>query len=147
MNATLERDAVDAHLDATVILQLTWKPSVLRNVACRIVRAMLDGGQFSSGLWPDQVDISDVGDDDRNTIGSAYRLLTKAAIIEPTADFRRSKAKGARGRKVFKYVLGRRSRAETFLRRPSAARKFFTIWTFSCVLIYFLLFVFLCFLG
>ena len=104
---------VDAHLDATTINMLTWKPGIMRAIACKIVRHALICGE----VWPDQVNTDAVQPEDMNCIGTCYRNLTRAGIIEPTSDFRRSTASHSNGRKVFKYVLGRRSLAETFLQR------------------------------
>lgn len=103
---------IDAHLDATTIRQLTWKPGTMRTIACKIVRQALTGE-----VWPDQINTDAVQPEDMNCIGTCYRNLTRAGIIEPTSDFRRSTASHSNGRKVFRYVLGRRSLAETFLQR------------------------------
>jgi hypothetical protein len=104
---------VDGVLNAVAIKQLTWKPSQLRNIAVAITRAALN----KSLIWPDEIDFSHVAMPDKNCIGSAWRMLTKAGVIEAIPEFRRSRAADANGRKVFHYALASRRRALTFLER------------------------------
>ena len=90
----------------------------MRNIDVAIVIEALNRSVFTSnGLWPDDVDVTAVAASDKNCVGSAWRLLTKAGILEVTTDFRRSKAEGARGRKIFKYLNGSAGKARTFLKR------------------------------
>jgi hypothetical protein len=100
-------------LNEVAIKQLTWKPTVLRTVAVRVVNAVLE----HRVVYPDEVDVSDVRAEDVNCIGSAWRQLVKAGVIEMTRDFRGSTAKNARGRIIHAYRLASKSRAHTFLKR------------------------------
>ncbi len=118
MNATAP-DPTDAHLDAVTIRKLTWQNNLVTDIAKRIVQAALAA---SSGLWPDELEWKDVPAESKNTIGIAWRLLKTAKIIEPTADFRRSKPRtAARGRIIFRYTIASHSRAATFLKRNGAS--------------------------
>jgi hypothetical protein len=108
-------DQTDEHLNEVALAQLTWKPSVIRNVACDIVTAAV--ALHPLHVWPDKVNLAGVADSDKNCVGSAWRLLAKAKVIEHTTSFRRSEADGARGRTVFAYRLTSLTRAQTFLER------------------------------
>lgn len=109
---------VDATLDEVALRQLVWKPGPMRDTAIAICKSAL--ADMSFAFWPDEVLLPELQAADRNCIGSAFRLLTKAGIIERLGSFRRSKAKGANGRTVFAYQLVSRAKAETFLRRNGA---------------------------
>lgn len=104
------------NLNEVALKQLTWKPSVLRTIAVRVTNAAL----AERVVWPDSIDVSDVQPLDVNCIGSAYRQLVKAGVIEMTRDFRRSEAKNARGRIIHAYRLASKSKANTFLARNGA---------------------------
>lgn len=106
-------DPVDDHLNEVALKQLTWKPGAMRNIAIAIAQAFL-GDRIQ---WADEVDLSNVAAKDKNCIGSAWRLLAKAGIIEPIGGFRRSIKEASRGRKVFKYRLASERLAKTFLSR------------------------------
>ena len=108
-------EPVDAKLNEIALMQLTWKPGPMRNIACAIVRHAVNPD--TAAIWPDEVNLPPVLELDKNCIGSAWRLLTKAGILAPEADFRRSKAKEANGRKVFRYSLASARMAYTFLKR------------------------------
>jgi len=107
-------DAADNALNEATIKVLTWKPSVVRNVArCIVERVVCE----PFGVWPDELVLDFVSDADVNSIGIAWRLLTRAGVIRHTANFRRSTAEGARGRTIFLYQLSSMARAQTFLQR------------------------------
>lgn len=106
----------DTHLDAVTIRQLSWKPSVARNVAGRIVQTALQAGV----IWPDEVDFENVPSltaADANCIGIAWRNLTRQGIIMRGSSYRRSNAENSKGRTIFCYALASADRARTFLRR------------------------------
>lgn len=106
--------AIDQHLNEVVVRQMTWKPGPLRDVAC-LIAERVSVSPFT--IWPDEIILTSIGSEDRNCVGSAWRLLTKAGIIKPTSDFRRSTAETSRGRKIFRYDLASQSLARTFLIR------------------------------
>ncbi len=95
-------------------LQQAFKHAVLIRVARKMVELALAAGEF----WPDEYSIAEIAQRDKNCVGSAYNWLRGAKIIarHPTEN-RPSKASGANGRTIFKWVLCDRSLAETFLRR------------------------------
>jgi hypothetical protein len=105
----------DAALDEAFMRQVTWKPSVMRNIAIKIAaRAISEGDRI---FWADDIDFDFVEPGDRNCIGGAWRQLVKAGIVKRTDLNRRSTKKASRGRTVFKYRLASAARAETFLKR------------------------------
>jgi hypothetical protein len=108
MNTTSEQQ-----LDQVALKQLTWKPSVIRNLAVEIVERAL----AADTLWPDEIPLAGILPTDRNTVGIAWRLLTRAEVIQQTGEYRKSNADGRRSGTVFEYELKSRARAETFLRR------------------------------
>jgi hypothetical protein len=106
---------IDAALDEAFIRQVTWKPSIMRNIAIAIVaRAVWEQDRV---FWADDIDLSFVGPDDRNCIGGAWRQLVKAGIVKRTDLNRRSTKEASRGRTVFKYRLASDAKARTFLDR------------------------------
>jgi hypothetical protein len=110
MNAT---SASEQQLDQVALKQLTWKPSVIRNLAVDIVEKAL----AADTLWPDEISLAGLSPTDRNTVGIAWRLLTRAEVIQQTGSYRKSNADGRRSGTVFEYELKSRARAETFLKR------------------------------
>jgi hypothetical protein len=110
MNAT---SASEQLLDQVALKQLTWKPSLIRNLAVTIVERAL----ATDTLWPDEISLAGLLPTDRNTVGIAWRLLTRAEVIQQTGDYRKSNADGRRSGTVFEYQLKSRTRAETFLKR------------------------------
>jgi hypothetical protein len=105
--------ASEQQLDQVALKQLTWKPSLIRNLAVTIVEKIL----ATDKLWPDEISLAGLSPDDRNTVGIAWRLLTRAEVIQQTGSYRKSNADGRRSGTVFEYELKSRARAETFLRR------------------------------
>lgn len=104
--------SVDLHLDDQTVKLLTWKPSVMRDIAGEIVRSFLR----DRIAWSDEVDLSGVPPESANAIGLCWRQLTRAGIVEPMGQFQRSTRPEARGRRVFKYRLASEARALAFLR-------------------------------
>ena len=104
----------DQHLNEVALKQLTWKPGALRNVAIAVVEKVV---ALPFTVWPDEIDLESIALDDRNCIGSAWRLLTKAGIVKHSGDYRRSTAETSRGRTIFRYELASLSLAQTFLTR------------------------------
>lgn len=107
---------VDAHLDQVAVAQLTWKPSISRDIAACIVQT---AASAAGTLWPDEVNFTGVPcltEADKNCIGIAWRCLTKFGVIIPTGSFRRSTAEGANGRKVFEYRLASLALAQRWLK-------------------------------
>jgi len=101
-------------LDKIALKQLTWKPSIIRNLAIEIVEKIL---LPPYRIWPDEIVLTDVSLTDRHCVGIAWRLLSSAEIIQQTGNYRKSTAPGRNGGAVFEYRLHSRPRAETFLRR------------------------------
>lgn len=112
MNTT--ESTTDQHLNEVALKQLTWKAGPLRDVACLIAEKVTVEPYT---IWPDEIALASINSDDRNCVGSAWRLLTRAGVIKPTSDFRRSTAETSRGRKIFRYDLASMALARTFLRR------------------------------
>ena len=104
----------DTHLDSVAIKQLTWKPSTVRNIAVGIVERII---LPPFKLWPDQVSLDAVLQEDRQVVGTAWRLLSKADVIQQTGNYRKSTASGRRSGSVFEYQLKSMNRAQTFLKR------------------------------
>jgi hypothetical protein len=84
----------------------------------RFARAILSVAIANREVWPDEVEVDTIAKSDRNCIGSTWRWLCNIGILRPTAEFRRSQAKGAKGRKIFKYILHDPNLAKTVLGRP-----------------------------
>ena len=108
-------DPVDAHIDTVLINQLVWKNPTVAALAVRVCNAALQHGTF----WPDEVSLAGVLMDDRNCVGSVYRLLAgrRLEIVERTTQFRRSTAEGRNGSTVFAYALKNRKLAESLVKR------------------------------
>lgn len=109
-----EADAAsDAALDAVALKQLTWKPNIIRNVGIAITRHYLD----DRIAWADEVELEEITKNNSACIGTAWRMLAKAKIIERVPQTRRSTKANSKGRTVFKYRLLSEKRARTFLAR------------------------------
>jgi hypothetical protein len=106
-------EAIDAKLGDVAIKQLLYKPSIMRNLMVTIVQSFL-GNRIQ---WPDEIDLGEVGPQDKNCIGQAWRNLSRAGIIKQTPERRRSKNKASNGRQIYKYRLLSESAAKTFLAR------------------------------
>ena len=91
----------------------------MRTIGCRIAQAALAAKHCN--FWPADVDISDIALADRNCVGSAFRLLTKAGIIERLLTFERSSRESSGGRTVFAYRLVSAKLASTFIQRNGGA--------------------------
>jgi hypothetical protein len=116
------QDLMDAlettqHLERVKDLQFAFKSDAVKRYACRVAELAADHGFF----WPDEVDVELVSEEDRNCVGGVYRWLVNSGILVRTAEFRRSKAEGAKGRTIFKYGLVNEALARTFLRRNQPA--------------------------
>ncbi len=96
-----------------IALMLTFKPAQFRSAMAAIVQKGLDG----SPIWPDEVDFSKVPEDSRNAIGNSFKVLSRAGIIEQVSDWRKSKAEGQKGRRMFAWRIASVTLGETFLRR------------------------------
>jgi hypothetical protein len=110
----------EAHLDSVALKQLTWKPSTIRDVAVGVVEKII---LPPFKLWPDQVSLAAVLQGDRQVVGTAWRLLSKAEVIQQTGNYRRSTAAGRHGGSVFEYQLRSMNRAKTFLCRNGVVPK------------------------
>jgi hypothetical protein len=112
-------------LDDALIKQLTFKPSIMRDIAIVIVQAMLAAPDYK--LWADELDMSFVQEKkDKNCIGGAWRQLRQVGILSRSTEFRRSVYKPSKGRTVFMWRLQSLKLAETFLARnghPAAKRQ------------------------
>lgn len=114
------------NLDQATIKQLTWKPSTVRSIAVRIVRA----AHSNATIYPEDVDVSDIPPGDANCVGIAFRMLSGAGVIKRSGRYRKSNRVASNGRTVFEYQIEHQERANTFLVRngsaalPTAQRQF-----------------------
>lgn len=90
---------------------LCFKPGPTTNAMLDIVTQMLGGKQ-----WGDELVLTP-GPDDRNCIGSAFKILMRAGLVEQTGAHRRSAVKEQKGRVCWQYRLPSTTLARTFLRR------------------------------
>jgi len=111
---------IDQHLDDVALKHLTWKPTIMRVIACRIVTTALHHG--SAGIWPDEINIADILNVDKNCVGSAWRFLRMAGVIAESRNFRRSKSPASRGRNIFQHWLASEAKARMFLARNGQAQ-------------------------
>lgn len=92
-------------------LHICFKPGVATNVALDIVEQMLAGKQ-----WGDEFMLT-AGPDSRNCIGTSFRRLQNAGLIENTGQHRRSAVAAQKGRVTWRYSLPSVALARTFLKR------------------------------
>jgi len=106
---------VDQKLDEIALLQAVWKNQKLLTCCLLIAEKACEKTLF----WPDEITFDFLlTDEDRNVIGSAWRLCAKTlGFVEKTGSFRRSKAKDSNGRTIFSYRLTERNIAMALLRR------------------------------
>jgi len=104
----------DAQLDKISLRALTWKPGAARDIAVLICQRILHSPWR---VWPDEIELKAIAQDDRQIVGLAWRQLMKAQIIRQTGQFRKSNAAGRHGGTVFEYELLSAARAKTFIRR------------------------------
>jgi hypothetical protein len=109
MNAAEAR----AHLERVKDLQEAFKPAAVRWYACEVVETALGNGW----VWPDEVALDGLAEEDKNCVGSVYRWLVHIGLLSRSAHFRRSEAEGAKGRTIFRYDLVCHALARTFLDR------------------------------
>lgn len=109
------RDPVDKKLDEVAIHQMLFKSDKMKAAVLTILYKAVRDGSF----WADEVVFDFLGPEDRNVIGTAFRILGEPALDESgkakgpglslirrlRAENRRSKAKGRNGGVVFRYVL------------------------------------------
>lgn len=117
-----EEPTIDTKLDVATIAQFTFKGETCRAVAVAIAKAFVEAPDGS--VWADSVALPELAADDKNTIGLAWRNLTRWKMIqrqEGATDHRRSKAKGRKGGVVFRYKLLNYGLLQTFLVRNRAA--------------------------
>ncbi len=108
-------NTVDQKLDEIAMKQVIWKNHKLLTSCLLIAHKALEKEVF----YPDVI-VFDflLTDEDRNVIGSAWRICSKTlGIIEKTGNFRRSKAEDANGRCIFEYKILGRPIARAFLKR------------------------------
>jgi hypothetical protein len=111
----------DQHLDQSTLAQMTFKPGTVRRVAVAIASA----AEASQGsLWADEVPLPELGPDDKNTIGLAFRNLARWKIIERcegATDHRRSRRAGRKGGVCWRYVVVNRGLLRAFLKANGAS--------------------------
>ena len=84
----------------------------------RCAVAILNRALMNAETWPDEVDLSFVGPDDKNCIGICWRSLRQAGLlVELPGLSRRSRAEKANGRRIFCYGVSSRALATTLVRR------------------------------
>ena len=117
---TLKASALeqDAELATIAALQQAFKGGNLRLVATAIIRAAIAAGGC---IWPDDDNIMSttklLAGEDKNVVGTAYRWLGKANILERTEKRRRSESKASKGREVTMWRIRNWNLAKLFLRR------------------------------
>jgi len=99
-------------------LQIAFKPNDLRAAIVGVVDAALSSNHE---FWPDEQEFQNVPTDSRNAIGSAFRLLNSAGVIEKTGAWRNSRRAEQNGRVVWGWRLKSRALAETLLKNHNAA--------------------------
>jgi len=102
----------DAALYDVAARQLAFNPGVIRNTMLDIAEQLLS----DRIRWGDEFELSADGQN-RNCVGTAYRLLMRAGIIGRMEQHRRSQRDGQKGRTVWKYRLASESLARTFIAR------------------------------
>ena len=115
----LTHEQQDAELSRVLEKQVAWKIPQLQKIACAIVSAALKND--GEGVWPDDPTVVDVVEqiniDDRNCVGTAWRLLGKVKLLERTQDRRKSTTKASRGTEIARWRLVSYPLARAFLRR------------------------------
>ncbi len=107
------KTVTDEKLDEATLCQLTWKPTICRNVALAIVKHFIR----DRICYTDDIDLSFVPGLDKNVIGLTFRRLREAGIIAETGRSRRNDPKkrpDRRGGRCFQYRLRSERRAVTF---------------------------------
>lgn len=105
---------VSAHLDSVTIKQLTWKPDITRDIAVQLADRFIR----DRIAYTDEVDLSFVPTFHANCIGTTYRRLKQAGIIEETGRCRQSSMKkkpGRKGSKAFQWRLKSEALARKFI--------------------------------
>lgn len=102
----------DGALYQVAAQQLTFKPGPIRNGMLDIAEQLL----ADRIKWGDEFTLSALPKD-RNTIGTAFRLLIHAGIISRMEQHRRSIVPSHKSRTVFKYRLVSVEKANTFMQR------------------------------
>lgn len=113
---TAATNTTDTILDDVALKQFFWRPGPITTACVAIVTALLHE-PFCA--WPDEVNLEKIDADSRCCIGSAYRILARRGIIEPTGEWRRSHADGRHGSKIFQYRIRNIHFAQEFVRRFS----------------------------
>lgn len=108
---------IDNKLDEVALFQMVWKNTKLLTCCLTIAEHALKAPP--EGFWPDEISFDFLlSEDDRNCIGSAWRLCAKSlGLIEKTGAFKRSTREGQNGRAIFQYRLINRNMAMAFLKR------------------------------
>lgn len=102
----------DRHLDETAILQYAWKNRRLQLAVCSIVKKSLENPVFLA----DEVVFENLGPDDRNIIGIAFRIAAKLGIVRKTGSYNKSRSKASNGRIIWEYRLESKALAHAFMR-------------------------------
>lgn len=104
---------VDKHLDEVTVLQMLFKTHLMKAVVLAVLHKAVECGVF----WPDEIAFDFLSEDDKNCVGTVFRLLGPRAVkdglpcgaglemIRKTGNFRRSTKEGRRGSTIFQYVL------------------------------------------
>lgn len=110
------RESIDKKLDEIALKQLVWKNEKLLTACLTICEGALKSPGW---FWPDEVTFDFLlTDEDRNCIGSAWRMCAKTLqIIEKTGEFKRSTREGQNGRVIFCYRLINQNIALAFMKR------------------------------
>ena len=105
---------IDAKLDEIALKQTVWKNEKMMSACVSIAKKAVELGTF----WPDELKFETLGKDDRNLIGSAWRICIKTlGLIEKTGQFQRSKGGDANGRIIFQYRVVNLPLANSFIKR------------------------------
>ena len=118
-NTKLTNEQIDAELAHVLEVQVSFKNRNMLAIACGVVQAALE--KNGSGIWPDDESVlkvtANVAGDDKNCIGTAWRLLLRVGLLSRTGDRRRSTAASSKGREIARWTCSNRRLCETFLSR------------------------------
>lgn len=113
-----ETPNIDAHLADKSLLQYAFKSNTVRAVAVAIALAAVAAP--GSTVWPDEIELPELVNEDKNIIGLCFKNLAKWKMIERlegAGQHRRSRVKSSKGRTVFQYRVINVGLLKTFLKR------------------------------
>ena len=119
----ITNENIEKELARVLALQCSYKHPKLASFCCHVVRAALAADP--QPLWPDAAPVvaavAQLGGDDKNMVGTAWRMLASVKILERRSGRRRSTAGPSKGREIAEYALVSPKLARVFLERNGAA--------------------------